>query len=598
MRTAIMDATSGLYVAVPNPFDVVCGEKNLLENKRPIVEQTAVVVTPPSDQIMSLSPVPLDQVFFADALPPPTNARKSALTQAPAKESASKEGKTVGLLSFGAATARESVSKADDALSTQLSDDLPSITASKVREFILGISTAAPKRLSIQSKKYLVPKKPLSKKGQLVISPHMSVMGEFAVGSSHEAAYDLCSSETGLKCLVSRGSSMTLTTLSSTLTHSKSLISTRHGPRSTLVSHHISEIVFDPVEDSEETPCEDRFYASMSMDPLQFSCLMSLTHEDVCDRANVAATRHITLFYEIRLRLEHAELVKGKLKKRLARRDAALEERNAEIECLRKLLNEKPFGEISWLRLGFERAEREVGFLRKQVEELKTEAGKGHVDEETKVKSEFAQLLDDQQRRFDEWVAALDARLDKMVKETDEEFAPMLWDARETKKFIIWEGFRYFLNKFKERADINLILAYNPNATEVYAYALSALNDVLFPLLEQIEACAEQPFSYVKALLVMGVHESIQDEPETSTNPASGSTSFASGVTEQFIITPSIPYFGDAGAIAKDVTPVDEVVVVESDFDVLAGTALNSAAPDVSASGPSTLVIPKDSPFK
>ncbi|GKC85970.1 hypothetical protein Tco_1141687, partial [Tanacetum coccineum] len=39
-------------IKVPNPFDVVCGEKNLLENERPILEQTADVVTPPFDNIV------------------------------------------------------------------------------------------------------------------------------------------------------------------------------------------------------------------------------------------------------------------------------------------------------------------------------------------------------------------------------------------------------------------------------------------------------------------------------------------------------------------------------------------------------------------
>nr|GEV04669.1 hypothetical protein [Tanacetum cinerariifolium] len=41
--------------------------------------------------------------------------------------------------------------------------------------------------------------------------------------------------------------------------------------------------------------------------------------------------------------LEHAELVKGKFKRRLAHRDVALKERDVEIDHLRKPMNEKPF---------------------------------------------------------------------------------------------------------------------------------------------------------------------------------------------------------------------------------------------------------------
>ncbi|GJW29803.1 hypothetical protein Tco_0046678 [Tanacetum coccineum] len=169
--------------------------------------------------------------------------------------------------SSGAGAARESASKSYDALSIQLSGDPPSIIASKAGEFIPGISTVAPKRLSNQSKKPSTPRKPLSKKGQLVIGPPNSAIGESAVGSFHEAADKLCSSEAGLKQLVSRGSSKTSTSLSSASTRSEPLVSARPGPQSSPVSYYIPGIVFDPVEDSAETPRRDPFYASMSVDP-------------------------------------------------------------------------------------------------------------------------------------------------------------------------------------------------------------------------------------------------------------------------------------------------------------------------------------------
>ncbi|GJZ81407.1 ribonuclease H-like domain-containing protein, partial [Tanacetum coccineum] len=150
----------------------------------------------------------------------------------------------------------------------------------------------------------------------------------------------------------------------------------------------------------------------------------------------------------IRLRLEHAKHVKEKFKRRVAYRDETLAVKDAEIERIRKILNEKPSGEMARLRLGFESVEREVKRLRKQVEEMKVEAGK--VNGEDEVKAEFAQMLNAHQKRFDERVAVLDGRLEKMVKETSEEFAPMLRDVIHTKKWIIRQGFRYFLNKFKE----------------------------------------------------------------------------------------------------------------------------------------------------
>ncbi|GKA63345.1 hypothetical protein Tco_0762951, partial [Tanacetum coccineum] len=181
--------------------------------------------------------------------------------------------------------------------------------------------------------------------------------------------------------------------------------------------------------------------------------------------------------------------------------------------------------------------------------------------------------------------------LAKMAKETDEEFAPILRDAKNTKEFLIRKGFRYFLNKFKES---NLL-----GSRLVYADSLSALNDLPFPLLEQIEACDDQPLSYLEALIIMRVHEFIQDEAGISTNLASGETSFTGGDAEQFVIAPSVPYVGDAGATAHDVTLVDGVVTVESD-EVPAGIAPhnNDAATLVLNSDPTTLVIPTSSIFE
>ncbi|GJS56734.1 hypothetical protein Tco_0651518, partial [Tanacetum coccineum] len=214
------------FIKVPNPFDVVYAEKKLSENERSILKQTADVVTPPSDQFVNLGSC--WRVCF-------------------------KKGEVCRESSSGAAMAGESASKADDALSTQFSDGLTPVTASKVGEFIHGISSTPPKQLSVQGKKSLVSKKTLSKK----------VMGESVVGSSHGAAEDLCSSEAGSKCLISIGSSKTSTSLSSASTHSESF------------NDHLA------------TP-----------------------------------------------RLEHSELVKGKLERRLVRRDAALEKRDVEIERL------------------------------------------------------------------------------------------------------------------------------------------------------------------------------------------------------------------------------------------------------------------------
>ncbi|GJU89835.1 hypothetical protein Tco_1302258 [Tanacetum coccineum] len=118
---------------VPNLFDVVCAKKKLEENERPLLEQTVNIVTQPSDNVINLGVVLLNQVPPVAALPLPTNVRKRSLVQAPALESADKKGKSVGSSSSGAHMTRDPASKAE--------------------EFILGITAAAPKRLTAKGKK-------------------------------------------------------------------------------------------------------------------------------------------------------------------------------------------------------------------------------------------------------------------------------------------------------------------------------------------------------------------------------------------------------------------------------------------------------------
>ncbi|GKF14044.1 hypothetical protein Tco_0055506, partial [Tanacetum coccineum] len=201
---------------------------------------------------------------------------------------------------------------------------------------------------------------------------------------------------------------------------------------------------------------EDRFYASMSVDPSVAKDIChpdwELTNEFIMDKRPLCHSF-----------IDHL-VTPG------------------QFSCLVSLTHEDV--EMSRLRLGFKGTKREVGRLRKQVEELKVEA--------VKVLGLLALYSQKEMNQS----TLNDARLDKMVKETDEEFAPMLKDARETKFFIIWkdgmgQGLEVRFVHGKKGTDINSIPAYNPNAMEFYADSLSALNNVTFPLLEQIEACTE-----------------------------------------------------------------------------------------------------------
>ncbi|GJU92910.1 hypothetical protein Tco_1317666 [Tanacetum coccineum] len=388
------------FIKVTNPFDVFCGEEKLLQNERPILERTADVVTSPSDQIVNFGGVPVNQVFPADAPPPHVvETRKRAVVQAPVGESTSKKGKSMGESSSSASATEESASKASaegvgsgETLTPLSFDVAPSATVSKVCEFVPAISSVPQKWLSsVQgtSKKAGVSKKPTSKKSQLVIKPPKSIALESVVGSSYEATDDLASLEAGSKQLISKESSKTLTSFSSASTQSEPLVYARPGSRSSLKSGHIPGIVFDPVEDSAETPRQDRFYASMSVEPSVAKNIYNPDWEltnylswirDLCVASLLIILPPPVSFLALDLcpmsKLEHYEVVREKLERRVAHRDVMLAERDAEIKRLRKLLIKKPSRDMAPLRFGFEGAEMEVGRKGQQVEDLKVEAGK------------------------------------------------------------------------------------------------------------------------------------------------------------------------------------------------------------------------------
>ncbi|GKB06143.1 hypothetical protein Tco_0834376 [Tanacetum coccineum] len=84
---------------------------------------------------------------------------------------------------------------------------------------------------------------------------------------------------------------------------------------------------------------------------------------------------------------------------------------------------------------------------------------------------------------------------------------------------------------------------------EIYSDALNALNDVPFPLLDSLGACADQKLFYLEAI-----------------------------GGDQFIIALSVPYARDTGVLNIEVVAPEGVETIETDVGALAGTRLNYAA--------------------
>ncbi|GKC02556.1 hypothetical protein Tco_0994166 [Tanacetum coccineum] len=333
-----------------------------------------------SEQTISLiSDVVNQEVGTAALPPPPSDAKNRAFAETPGEAYVFKKLKGTSETSSGKAPV----------LVLSIVSPPTSAAAAKVREFV--ITSALAKRLK------------------------SAVKGtdEFAVGSSHDTVGlhdDSTSIEAGFEHLCSSMEITKATTfMSSESTHSQLLVYARSLSLSSHAPRHILGILLNMVEDSAKMPRHDRFYASMSVDP-----------------ANMAATRHITLFIEIRLRLEHYERMKEKLERRVKCRDAAI--------------------------------------LETEVKDLRKEADRCRLSPSLSI-------------------------------------VMPVFEARLTGK--LW------------------------------------LNNSL----------TAEKLSYLQVLLVMGTEEAKEDKVRTLVNPASGSTSSTGGGVDQFIITPSIPYAEDDGAL-------------------------------------------------
>ncbi|GJS03095.1 putative reverse transcriptase domain-containing protein [Tanacetum coccineum] len=148
----------------------------------------------------------------------------------------------------------------------------------------------------------------------------------------------------------------------------------------------------------------------------------------------------------------------------------------------------------------------------------------------------------DKTLRFVEEPVEIMDREVKSLKRSKIALVKVRWNSKRGPEFT-WEREDYMKSKypqlFVDRADslaslkagvvhgrkgthFNSIPVYDLDAAEVYADVLIALNNVPFPLLEQLEVCAEEKISYIKALLVMGVNEPKEDEVEALLNLAFG----------------------------------------------------------------------------
>ncbi|GJU41759.1 hypothetical protein Tco_1194716 [Tanacetum coccineum] len=201
-----------------------------------------------------------------------------------------------------------------------------------------------------------------------------------------------------------------------------------------------------------------------------------------------------------------AQLLK-KATAKIARRDQKIQEREEEIKKLDK--------EIRSLRT----METEVHGLRNRTQNLETlleaevdmkkaaEAKsvstlQAQVTGKERIKAAFEEFKKSENEKVKQQCADMDARLDALSINFDEELYPHMLTAIAGRRWGMSEGLKYGVEHGEAKLDLAAIEAYDPEAEAKYVAALTALRDLKYPLVDQLEKLRDAP----KDLLMTSLH--------------------------------------------------------------------------------------------
>ncbi|GKE99185.1 hypothetical protein Tco_0022536, partial [Tanacetum coccineum] len=148
-----------------------------------------------------------------------------------------------------------------------------------------------------------------------------------------------------------------------------------------------------------------------------------------------------------------------------------------------------------------------------------------HVTGEERIKAAFEEFKKSKDEKVEQRCAEMDARLDALSINFDEELYPhMLTAIAELRQAFtdvvsagivkgMSEGLKYRVDHGEAKLDLAAIEAYDPEAKAKYVTALTALRDLKYPLVDQLEKLKDAPIDLLMASLHLK-SDSGEDAPE------------------------------------------------------------------------------------
>ncbi|GJS38675.1 hypothetical protein Tco_0563718 [Tanacetum coccineum] len=230
-----------------------------------------------------------------------------------------------------------------------------------------------------------------------------------------------------------------------------------------------------------------------------FSELRHLPNNDFLSQYNINLARQVAMGSKLRMRFEQEVRLRKRAMEKIAKQEQRIQVREEEIKRLD--------AEVKSLKV----VETEVHGLRNQAQNLKTllEA-EAQVTGEEKIKAAFEELKRLEDEKVEQRCMEMDAWLDVMSINFDEELYPHMLTAIVVCRWVIGhglrlagmsEGLKYGVEHRGAKLDLAALGAYDPEAEGKYIAALTALRYMKYPLVDQLEQLNDAPIDLLMASL-------------------------------------------------------------------------------------------------
>nr|GEW79404.1 putative transposase (putative), gypsy type [Tanacetum cinerariifolium] len=300
--------------------------------------------------------------------------------------------------------------------------------------------------------------------------------------------------------------------------------------------------------------CQDK--VDHNAPPGYFSELRHLPNADFLDQYNITLAGQVAMGSQLRLRFEQEVRLLKKARSKIARRDQRIQVRDEEIKKfdqeMHGLQNQtKNLKTLLEAEVDMEKyAEAKSAELAKELDSLRAQLSdlqvsneqlsdqvlnlQAHVMGEEKIKAAFEEFKKYKDDKVEQLFTEMDARLDKLSVDFDEELYPHMLTAIAGCRWVIGhglrlvkcaesseirqafadvvsaglakgmsEGMKYAIEHGKAGRDLADVEAYDPESNNKLVKAIQDLKDLKYPMIDQLEKLKDAPMDLIMASLYL-----------------------------------------------------------------------------------------------